>query len=172
VSASDAVSLALAASSLVVAGYTAGKQYLLQKRSVNVPVVMEILTSFRDPLLHASLDAVTRNLPHADSAKGLAGLSKELRDHVFDVAYFFQMVAGLVLMDLADDRVFTTLLRARLVSTWAAMEPFIIREREINPSTAPEFLTLYEAFAIKAAATGPEFGQRILRRWMAGKRPL
>jgi hypothetical protein len=172
VSVSDAVSITLAVLSLVVAGYTAGKQYLLQKRSVNVPVVMEILTSFRDPQLHASLEAVTRNLPHADPSKGLGGLKPELRNHVFNVAYFFQMVAGLVLMDLADARVFTTLLRARLISTWTAMEPFIIREREINPSTGPEFLTLYEAFAIKASATGPEVGQAILRRWMAGEPPL
>jgi len=73
----------------------------------------------------------------------------------------------MIIMGVIYEREFMALFRARALATWAAVEPFAKRERVINPLVGPEFLTLLEAFAAKAATMSPDVGQRMLKKWLA-----
>lgn len=166
-STSDIISISFAVASFCIAIYLAIKQYLLQKRSNSVPVIVDIFTTFREPDFNENYRRLIDELPSHDPASGVSRLPVDLRIKVVDVLAFLQQVAALMVLDLVDERVFTALFRARVTAAWKISEPFIVAERQLNTSTGPEYLTLLEAFAVKAGRITPELGQGILKKWLA-----
>jgi hypothetical protein len=165
--AATAISLLISIVSLSAAAYIGVRQYTVQKRANSVPASFEILAQLQRPEFHSNFQFIVEELDNYNPSQGLAGLPLEARVRVYDVCYFLQHVAMLILLDLIDERMFTAYFRARSVTVWGKVEPFIRNERMINPVTGPELLTLFEAFAIKASRITPEVGQIILAKWLA-----
>jgi hypothetical protein len=161
------ISLLISIISLLAAAYIGIRQYTTQKNANSVPASFEILAQLQRPAFHDSFQFIMEELDNYDPGQGLAGLPYEAKVKVYDVCYFLQHVAMLIILDLIDERVFTAYFRARSVAVWEKVEPFIQKERVVNPATGPEFLTLFEAFAVKAGRITPEAGQEILAKWLA-----
>ena len=167
VDATTIISLLISVISLAVAAFVGVRQYVIQRNSNSVSAVFEILKHLQEPDFHDSYDFVVGELKNYDSAKGLVGLPVEVSRKVRSICYFFQHIAMLMLLDLIDERPFTAYFRARTVALWEAAGPFIETERVLNAVTGPEFLTLLEAFAVKAGKTTPEVAESILNDWLA-----
>lgn len=168
--ASGVVSLVLSIAALAVSVVFALKQNSLQRQTNNAAALIDLLGQFRSPELHKGFAVIQNDLGSYDQANGLSGLPEEVRYHVFDVCYFLQQFACLIVAGIIKEKEFTALLRARLISAWARVEPFVQYERQNNPASGPEFLGTLEAFAVKARTLSPEVGQEILQRWVA--RPI
>ncbi|GIH13830.1 hypothetical protein [Rugosimonospora africana] len=164
---SNSITLALSIVALIVSAFLAVRQNSLQRLTNNAPALVDLLSQFRSSAIHEGFDFVCGELGSYDESKGLTGLPPEVRYKVYDVCYFLQQFACMMIFDLVEERAFTALLRARTVAVWAAVGPFIRAERVINPSTGPEFMTALEAFAAKAASLSPAEGRKILDEWMA-----
>jgi len=156
--------LALATSALSV--YISTRQASLQDKANNAAAVVSILSEFRDPKLHESFELVFHELPGHDALQGLSGLPPSLRHHTYNVCYFLTQVGSAMVLGILRESAFLALFRARAVAVWEIAGPFILRERVINPTLGPEFLTVVEALATKANMIGPELGQRILAKWI------
>src|ERR1700722_10581033 len=152
--------------SLIAAAYIGVRQYITQKSSNSVTTNFEILRQLQEYEFHDNFDFAIEKLKDYDPEAGLVGLPVEARRKVLNACFFFQHIAMLIILDLIDERVFTAYFRARTVALWKVVEPFVQKERVLNLSTGPEFLSLFEAFAIKANRTTPEVGQEILRKWV------
>jgi hypothetical protein len=164
------ISLIVSAASLVAAAYVGIRQYTIQKNSNSLPATWELLAQWQKPELIEAFDFIMRELDDQDPDEGLTGLPSEARAKVLNVAYFLQHVALLIILDIIDERSFTTFLRARVVSAWEKAGPFILAERALNPAAGPEFMSLLEAWAAKAKLYSPEIGQQILAKWLAQDR--
>jgi hypothetical protein len=163
---SEDAALVLSVLALCVSAFLAHRQNSIQKIANNVPALVDILSQFRESHLHESFEYIYAHLPSHDPNEGLTGLPAGVRHRVLDVCYFLQQVACLIILNAVREREFLALFRARTMATWNAVEPFVKREREINPQLGPEFLLVLEVFAAKAAAMPPEIGQDILRKWL------
>jgi hypothetical protein len=159
------ISLVISIISLAAAVYIGVKQYLTQRKANNVPV-FELLKQIEDPTFLDNFDFITGELKDYDPDQGLIGMPAEARKKVLAVCYFFQHLAMIMYLDLIDERVFTAYFRARTVAVWAAVEPFVRKERVLNPATGPEFLKLLEAFVIKAKRNSPEMTEELLNKWI------
>jgi hypothetical protein len=163
---SDAVSLTISIVSLLAAAYIAVRQYVLAKNSNNLPTTFELLKQFREPGLHESFDFVINELSARDSSKGLMNLADAERVKVFDVCYFIQQIAMMIILGLADEIKFSVLIRARTIAVWNSVKPFVESERLLNSAVGPDFFTLLEAFAIKVSRLPPDTGKIILDNWL------
>lgn len=165
--AATVISLIVSTASLVAAAYVGIRQYTIQRNSNSLPATWELLAQWQKPELIEAFDFIMRELGDYDPDEGLTGLPSEARVKVLNVAYFLQHVALLIILDIIDERSFTTFLRARVVSAWEEAGPFILKERALNPAAGPEFMSLLEAWAAKARLYSPEIGQQILAKWLA-----
>jgi hypothetical protein len=164
---SDSITLLLSIVALAVSGFLASRQNMLQKLTNNAPALVDLLSQFRSSAVHEGFEFVCTELAEYEPEKGLSGLPPGVRYRVYDVCYFLQQFACMMIFDLIAEKEFTALLRARTVAVWKAVEPFIEAERVINPDTGPEFMSPLGAFATKARRMSPEVGQKILRDWVA-----
>jgi hypothetical protein len=167
VNAATIISLSISAISLIIAAYIGVRQYIIQRSSNSVSANFEILRQVQEPGFHDSFEFVVEKLREYSPEAGLRGLPVDVRNKIRNVCYFFQHIAMLMFLDLIDEQAFTAYFRARTVAAWEAVEPFVKKEREVNHSTGPEFLTLFEAFAIKANRTTPEVAKDLLEEWLA-----
>ena len=159
------ISLVISTISLAAAVFIGVKQYLTQRRANNVPA-FELLKQIEEPAFLDSLDFITGELKDYDPDKGLIGMPAEAREKVLTVCYFFQYLAMLMYLDLIDERAFTAFFGARTVAAWDAVEPFVLKERVLNPVTGREFLRLLETFAEKARRNPPEVIEELLSKWL------
>lgn len=164
---SGSITLVLSIVALVVSALLAIRQNSLQRVTNNAPALADLLSQFRSSGIHEGFDFVCAELGSYQPEQGLTGLPPAVRYKVYDVCYFLQQFACMMIFGLIAEREFTALLRARTVAVWAAVGPFIEAERKINPSTGPEFMAALEAFAAKARSLPPGTGQKILTDWIA-----
>ena len=141
------ISLVISIISLATAVYIGVKQYLTQRKANNAPV-FELLKQVEEPTFLDNFDFVTGELKDYDPDKGLIGMPAEASKKVLAVCYFFQHLAMLMYLDLIDERAFTAFFGARTVAVWAAVEPFVRKERVLNRTTGPEFLRLLETLRV------------------------
>jgi hypothetical protein len=148
----------------------ATRQASLQDKANHASAVVAILSQFRDPALHESFERMFEQLPHHDPKAGLSGLPSDLRHHTYNVCYFLNEIACMLILGILREDAFLAIFRARSVAVWNLAGPFIRREREINHNLGPEFLTVVESLAARSSGIGPEVGRSILTKWLA--RPI
>ncbi|KUO13826.1 hypothetical protein AQJ58_01730 [Streptomyces sp. DSM 15324] len=109
-----------------------------------------MLADFRSVEFHDRYQFVTqRLLAEYDPALGLSGLPDDVRRQVYDIVYYYQNIAVLRLADIVDDEMMA-LLRVRVVKVWAAVGPFVLREREVMGTGGQYLLRGLEDFASDA----------------------
>ncbi|NNN38327.1 hypothetical protein HLK59_50205, partial [Streptomyces sp. S3(2020)] len=113
----------------------------------HLPALMDLLSEFRNVRLHDQYQYVcTRLGQEHDPNGGLRGLPHEVRETVYNVAYFFQTLASLYAAGIIDEPTATLMVRRRAATVWAALRPFVERERRFE-DVEPNLLSLLEAYA-------------------------
>ncbi|GIH26490.1 hypothetical protein Aph01nite_48000 [Acrocarpospora phusangensis] len=150
--------IALVLSTLALASSTAlaFRQAGLMKRSNHLPAYLAFLEEFRTDAFHQRYHFICNrlNVDH-DPRNGISGLPDNVRDTLYDVAYFHQNLAALFRLGILDDQIIVTM-STRFVRVWDAIEPFVLREREIV--SIPHMLRVLQDFADDVRTTPQEQG--------------
>jgi hypothetical protein len=90
-------------------------------------------------------------LPSCETDLGVMYLPPTIRSVVVEVATFYQMLAYLVAFNVVDERLAILPVHYRLQKTWAALYPFVERERILRGGYYT-YLNTLEEFAKHVAA--------------------
>ncbi|MER6678877.1 DUF4760 domain-containing protein [Streptomyces sp. NPDC000983] len=141
---------------LVASLFFGSRQVRAARHANYLPALMDLLAEFRTARLHDEYQYVCGRLAHEhDPAQGLRGLPSQTREVVFNVTYFFQTIAALYAMGIIDEAAATLMVRRRAATVWAAVQPFVERER-LFEDVDPNLLSILQAYA----ETCPTFDER------------
>ncbi|MFD5568935.1 MULTISPECIES: DUF4760 domain-containing protein [Streptomyces] len=139
--------MTVSVAALLASLWFGARQVRAARHANYLPALMDLLAEFRTVRLHEQYQYVcTRLTQEHDPEVGLRGLPYEVRETVYNVAYFFQTLASLYAMGIIDESIATLMVRRRSATVWAALRPFVERERRF-PDTDPNLLSLLEAYA-------------------------
>jgi hypothetical protein len=97
-----AVVISLAA--LTISRVQANRQAQLMHSSNYVPVLIELLSKFRSLEFNQNYDYVCTQLAiEHDPAMGISGLPDDARAKVYDVAYYYQVFATLIALNILHE---------------------------------------------------------------------
>ncbi|BEL04595.1 hypothetical protein Q0Z83_027860 [Actinoplanes sichuanensis] len=164
------VALLVSLVAVVVSARLAITQNSMQKHANTIPSMDLLLGEFRSEEFWRSYNYVCTELADQDSGRGIAGLPAEARSHVYSVCYLFQHLGDLVRLGVVDERAILSTLRFRVIQVWAAVEPFVVQERRVNPAAGPNTLRLLEAFAARAEILPAESYSNAIEVWLS--RPM
>ncbi|MBL7258640.1 hypothetical protein JKJ07_30445 [Actinoplanes sp. LDG1-01] len=97
-----------------------------------------------------------------DPSLGIADLPSPAKERVFNVAYYFQSLASMVIFDVVDADIVVYMMRHRVRRVWTAIEPFVLNEREHGHHKGPMF-SLLEDLAVRCSEVDEEDAARKLR---------
>jgi hypothetical protein len=157
------LALVLSVAALLASTYLAVRQGELMRRANFVPAYMQLLNEFRSLEFNRNYEYVVTRLHEHDPALGISGLPEDARRALYDVAYFYQGFGALRLIRVVDDQILAAL-HLRIMRVWAAVEPFVVRERELNGATGVYLMRILEDFATDAAKIPFESVDRMLTR--------
>jgi hypothetical protein len=134
-------------SAAVVSTWLARHQFRAQRYSNYVDPLIDLLNEFRSLEFHRDYAYVCQELPKQSSEHGISGLAEEAQRRIYNIGYLFQLYAILAQLDIVDHRFVGALLRRRYVEVWAALRPFVERERELQRLPPESILNWLEVFA-------------------------
>jgi hypothetical protein len=120
----------------------------------NQIALINFLNVFRDLKFNDGYRYIVEHLRSHDPSLGITGLPNEVKEQLYNIAYYYQLFAVMVDMGLFKDRELEAAFRPRIVAVWDAIGPYVETERR-SPSSET-LLSLLENFAVKARkATRP-----------------
>jgi hypothetical protein len=176
--------IAVATSTLLLVRQTA-----FMRHANEIPVLTDLYQEFRSAGFQSAQDYVRNSLTSAcDPSLGISKLPDEARYSVRKVANFYTSLGALVALGLADEKFVVSLLGNPADRSWKVLEPYILRERDIQDND--DILAFYEdmvhwirenfpvieAYGIKlkrvtASPTSVDFSQRRRRADNIGSQP-
>ena len=139
------------------------RQVQTAQRANFMPALLDLLAEFRSPQLHEQYRYVCSDLNQQHSPDGgLRGLPDETKATVYNVAYFFQTLAGMYALGIIDETTATIMARGRAAKVWSAIQPFVERERQFADVDA-NLLSLLEAYAHESARFQGPTAARLMR---------
>ncbi|GGV73698.1 hypothetical protein GCM10010277_87560 [Streptomyces longisporoflavus] len=154
--------IAVSVFALAVSSWLAKNQFMAQRHGNHVGPLIELLTEFRSLEFHRNYAFIRDELPGLSSDGGISGLDEDVQKKIYDVGYFFQLYAILAYLDIMDERFVSALLHRRYIETWAALEPFVRKERELQGLSDSAILNILETFVARLHESPPEERQRML----------
>jgi hypothetical protein len=143
------IAIALSAIALGVSTWLAVRQVLLSKRANHLPAYLHLLSEFRSREFNDHYLYVCEKLAEEHDAKlGISGLPDNAREAIYDIAYYYQAFALLILTRIVDEDVVLAFFHWRIVRVWEAIAPYVAREREISKSSGGHVLGLLEEYAV------------------------
>lgn len=128
------VAIVVSVISLAVSGSLAARQVQTQRQANHLPAIVGLLAEFRNPQIHDDYNLVTTDLTSKfDPKLGISNLPDDVRRAVLNVTYYYQSFAFLIAFGILDEEKVLAVVRLRLLHVWAAVQPFVIAEREISP---------------------------------------
>lgn len=122
------------------------RQVRLMRQANYVPAVVQLITEFRTTRLNDNFRYVCERLGQEhDPALGISGLPDDARTAVYDIVYYLSAFVTLSAFKIIRHETLLALFHHRIVAAWRAVEPFVVREREIGP-VGPHMLVLLETF--------------------------
>jgi hypothetical protein len=159
------VSVVIALLALTISTVLAARQTTLSRQANHVPVFIDLIAEFRSLDFNKNYDYVCRRLREEhDPLVGIAGLPDPARAALYDVAYFYQVIAGLLSLTILEEHAIVAMLHHRIGEVWKAIEPFVLRERELNSATGPGLFRVLEELAKKSATYPPGSVDTLLAR--------
>ncbi|GAA1680241.1 hypothetical protein GCM10009733_091270 [Nonomuraea maheshkhaliensis] len=149
---------------LVTSALLARNQFKAQRHGNHVGPLVELLKEFRSLEFHRNYAFIRNELPKLSSDLGISGLDEEVQRKIYDIGYFFQLYSILAHLDVIDRQFIGSLLRRRYVEAWAALEPFVRKERELQGLPDSSILNILEHFAVDLRDHPPTDMQVVLRR--------
>jgi hypothetical protein len=139
--------LALAVSfiSLTASGLLAMRQTLMLRRANELPIFVDLTRDFRSPEFQQAQDYVLNELDSQHlpgPGDGISNLPLDARKAVSTVISFYITLGAYVAFGLADEKIVIQLFGYRAGQSWNALEPLILREREIRQGGA--YASLFE----------------------------
>jgi len=142
----NVVAVALSALALACSTFLAVQQSVLMRRANHIPAYIDLTRQFRSLHFNDHYRFVVERLAEFDAQLGISGLPEEARAAVYDVAGLFQGIATLRLLDLLDKRI-DAMVQYRTLRIWAALAPFVERERELQGTPGKYLWRILEEFA-------------------------
>jgi hypothetical protein len=141
---------------------TAVRQTVLMNRSNHLPAYLAMLDEFRSVEFNDHYLYVTEQLrSEHDPLLGLRDLPVRARGAIYDIGYFFQNFVALRRLEIVDDQILTSM-NFRIIRVWQAIEPFILRERELMAADGMQLMEVLEYYARTAREVPPAAGWRLL----------
>ncbi|MFJ3673366.1 hypothetical protein ACIPSE_43625 [Streptomyces sp. NPDC090106] len=168
------LAITVSVAALVASLWFGARQVRTARHANHLPALMDLLSEFRSVRLHDQYQYVcTRLVQEHDPDAGLRGLPHEVREIVYNVAYFFQTLASLYAMGIIDESTATLMVRRRAATVWKALRPFVERERRFE-DVDPNLLSLLEAYAEVSAGFDelPPAGDLIRERHRSARHRL
>ncbi|WP_051808112.1 DUF4760 domain-containing protein [Actinoplanes subtropicus] len=159
---------------LVISAVFAARQVVLMRNANYVPVLIDLLSQFRSMEFNDNYRFICTRLPvEHDSVGGITGLPDDVREKIYDVAYYYQVFAALTALGVLQDQHIIVVLRDRIIHVWEAIEPFVLVERESAHHTGPFLFRNLEEFAKKAKEMPSTTVDRFMRGLpMKGRRQI
>ncbi|HEX3958851.1 MAG TPA: hypothetical protein VHZ03_19850 [Trebonia sp.] len=130
--------IAVGASTLLLVRQTA-----FMRHANEIPILTNLYQEFRSPDFQKAQDYVRNSLaPSFNSSLGISELPDEARYYVRKVANFYTSLGALIVLRLADEKFVISLLGNPADRTWKVLEPYILREREVQGND--DILAFYE----------------------------
>jgi hypothetical protein len=146
------VAIALSVVALAISTWLALRQGLLSKRANHMPAYLHLLSEFRSREFNDHYLYVCEKLTREHGAElGISGLPENAREAIYDIAYYYQTFAILVLTRIVDEDIILAFLHWRIVRVWDAIAPYVAREREISKASGAQVLRLLEEYAVNHA---------------------
>ena len=125
------------------------RQVRLMRHANYVPAIVDLVTEFRSAQFNDHFRYVCERLQEDHSSElGISSLPDEARTAVYDVAYYLSTFATLSTLRIIKPETLLALFHNRIFVAWAALEPFVIREREVG-SAGRHLLALLESFVTR-----------------------
>ncbi|MGD1225653.1 hypothetical protein AB9Q10_45375 [Streptomyces krungchingensis] len=162
----NVLAIAISVSAVLASMWFGARQVQIARQANYIPALMDLLAEFRSAELHEQYAYVCRDLnrEHAPDG-GLRGLPPDAKAAVYNVAYFFQTLAGLYALGVIDETAAIVMARGRIAKVWQAIEPFVEQERRF-PDVDQHLLALLQAYAaVSPQFTGPSSAELIQARW-------
>ncbi|MFF7947129.1 DUF4760 domain-containing protein [Streptomyces griseorubiginosus] len=150
---------------VAISSWIAKNQFRAQRHGNHVDPLIELLTEFRSLEFHRNYSFIRDELPSLSSDRGISGLEDDVQKKIYDVGYFLQLYAILAYLDIIDERFVGALLRRRYIETWAALEPFVRKERELQGLPSSAILNILEGFTARLCTCPPDSMQDMLAGW-------
>src|SRR5262249_10323589 len=121
----------------------------MQRQRNQIDPLLQLLTVFRTREFHENYRFICEDLHAFSPVNGVLGLDEDVQKRFYDVAYLFKQFAILTYMGAADEELVAALLRRRIIQVWTAIEPYVIRERQLRAQAEGSLLSFLERFAAR-----------------------
>jgi hypothetical protein len=133
------------------------RQTAFMRHANEIPILTDLYQEFRSAEFQKAQDYVRDSLPPAsDPSLGISKLPDEARYSVRKVANFYTSLGALVALGLADEKFVVSLLGNPADRSWRVLEPYILREREIQGND--DILAFYEDMVHRIRENYPVIG--------------
>lgn len=113
--------------------WIAFRQARIMRHSYEVPLLVETFKEYRSPAYQRYEHYVVNELATEHSPElGLAGLPEEARVAATSLVTFFNIIGSFLVFNMIDESHVVPLFAYRANQAWNALEPYILRERQIR----------------------------------------
>ncbi|GIM88532.1 DUF4760 domain-containing protein [Paractinoplanes toevensis] len=155
-------------SAILVSSLFARHQLRLMRRSDDTVVAIELLTrECRTEEFLNSEDYIVHRLPKQPPAEGISGLPPEGRRHISRVGLYYTSLGALIVTGSLQETMVVSLMPTRARRVWFALEPYIVKERELR---SPTYLSFFEHLVCLIAEADLDEIHRNLRLRKIGTR--
>lgn len=161
----NVVTVIVSIAALYLSTGVARNQFKAQRHGNHIDPLISLLTEFRSLEFHQNYAYIRDELPKFSSEGGISGLSEDVQQRIYSIGYFFQLYAILVYLDIIDVRFISALLHRRYVEMWAALRPFVHKERELKNLPPASILNIFESFAGLMTDCPPNEMDKIIHSW-------
>jgi hypothetical protein len=152
----NVIAIVLSAAAFGTSAYLALQHRAEQRRANLLPYYTRLFDEFRTLEFHDHYEYLcTRLQVEHDPQLGISGLPDNARRAIYHVAYLFQGIGMLWLLDIVSDQVLTTI-DVRVVQAWDAIAPYVQHEREINGATGVYLMRTLEELAADVRQLPPD----------------
>ncbi|MDT5033078.1 MAG: hypothetical protein QOC94_3249 [Actinoplanes sp.] len=150
----NVLALVVAAISLALSVTLALRQLFMMRHANQLPMFVELNQEFRSQEFTESESFVLHELATDVSAdNGVLLLPPEALKHVNRLTTFYNILGALIIFKVAKESIIVAILGYRASIAWDALEPFILKEREIRGN--PYFVCYFEDLVSRARANYP-----------------
>jgi hypothetical protein len=152
---SDLLPIVISVVALVATAALAVRQVALMRHANHLPILVELIQELRSPAFLEKERYVSQQLA-ADYPRelGLEGLDDQAADQMQYVKSFFNSLGALVFFGMIRETLAISLFGYRATRVWSAIEPFVLRERELRGSDMV-YAPFFEDFVARVRITPP-----------------
>ncbi|GGM14894.1 hypothetical protein GCM10010129_68880 [Streptomyces fumigatiscleroticus] len=144
----NAATLLLSVTAIGVTLVLTRRQIRLMNNSNQLPLVLDLFKEWRSAEFIHGEERLWAFLASGEGAEnGISGLPQHVRDDVYRVCGFYQMLAYLVAFRVVEEDLVFLATHYRLLRTWETVRPYAVTERRLR-GDAYSYLNFFEDLAL------------------------